>query len=45
MLETGQPFKTIVNATNGWHAMRIAELRYAPVKITAMSAVPAKDPA
>lgn len=44
-LEGDQPFSTRVNAENAWHAMRIARLRYAPTKITAMSAVPVKDKA
>ena len=46
MLETGEPFKMIVTATNGWHAMNIAKIRLRPIKITACSAIPApKDAA
>ena len=43
MLETGQPFKVIVTASNGWHAMNIAKIKMAPTKITACSAVPAPE--
>ena len=45
VLTGDQPFRTYIKATNAWHAMRIAKLRYAPHKITAMCAVPAPEAA